>query len=80
MVESAMALQDIGGQAPRRRRQLLLADLCLARASRLLADTRDEALQVGFATAVQRWRPRRRAARAPSRCATSCSRRWRPRR
>jgi hypothetical protein len=53
LVESAMSLQDIGGQAPAPAK-LLLADLCLARASRLLADTRDERLQVGFAAAVQR--------------------------
>ena len=52
MVESALDLQDLGGQAPDPPR-LLLGDLCLARASRLLADTRDQRLQVEFARAVE---------------------------
>ena len=34
--------------------QLLLGDLCLARASRLLAGARDQRLQVAFARAVER--------------------------
>jgi hypothetical protein len=53
LVESAVALQDLGGRPPAPP-QLLLGDLCLARASRLLADTRDQGLQVGFARAVER--------------------------
>jgi len=52
MVESAMELQTSGGRAPAPP-QLLLGDLCLARASRLLAETRDQRLQIGFARAVE---------------------------
>jgi hypothetical protein len=52
MVESAVELQDLGGRPPNPPR-LLLGDLCLARASRLLAGTRDQRLQVGFARAVE---------------------------
>jgi hypothetical protein len=52
LVESALELQDLGGQAPNPPR-LLLGDLCLARASRLLARTRDQRLQVGFARAME---------------------------
>lgn len=53
LVESAAALQDLGGTAPEPA-QLLLGDLCLARASRLLAETGDTRLQVAFALAVER--------------------------
>lgn len=53
LVESAVELQALGGSPPGPR-DLLLGDLCLARASRLLAGTRDERLQVGFARAVER--------------------------
>jgi hypothetical protein len=53
MVESAVALQGLGGRPPDPPR-LLLGDLCLARASRLLADARDQRLQIGFARAVER--------------------------
>jgi hypothetical protein len=53
LVESAVDLQRLGGPAPHPP-QLLLGDLCLARASRLLAETGDQALQVGFAQAVER--------------------------
>ena len=53
LVESAVALQDLGRTAPDPPR-LLLGDLCLARASRLLADTHDTELQVAFAEAVER--------------------------
>ena len=52
LVESALALQDLGGGPPDPPR-LLLGDLCLARASRLLAETRDQRLQVAFARAVE---------------------------
>jgi hypothetical protein len=52
MVESAVALQGLGGRPPDPAR-LLLGDLCLARASRLLADARDQRLQIGFARAVE---------------------------
>jgi len=53
LVESAVALQDLGRTAPEPA-QLLLGDLCLARASRLLAETGDTRLQVAFALAVER--------------------------
>ena len=52
MVESALELQTRGGRAPAPP-QLLLGDLCLARASRLLAETRDQRLKIGFARAVE---------------------------
>jgi hypothetical protein len=52
LVESALELQRLGRGAPDPPR-LLLGDLCLARASRLLADTRDQELQVAFAAAVE---------------------------
>jgi hypothetical protein len=52
MVESAIELQT-GGRPPGPP-QLLLGDLCLARASRLLAETRDQRLQICFARAVER--------------------------
>ena len=53
LVEAAASLQGLGGPAPAPAR-LLLGDLCLARASRLLAETRDQRLQVRFAQAVER--------------------------
>ena len=53
LVESAVELQGLGGPAPDPLR-LLLGDLCLARASRLLAECGDQRLQVGFARAVER--------------------------
>jgi hypothetical protein len=53
LVESAAELQRLGVGSPDPP-QLLLGDLCLARASRLLAGTRDQRLQVGFARAVER--------------------------
>ena len=53
LVESAVALQRLGGPAPDPL-HLLLGDLCLARASRLLAESGDQRLQVGFARAVER--------------------------
>jgi hypothetical protein len=53
LVEAAAELQALGRGAPEPGR-LLIGDLCLARASRLLADTRDTRLQVGFARAVER--------------------------
>jgi hypothetical protein len=52
LVESALELQRLGCGAPDPPR-LLLGDLCLARASRLLADTRNQELQVAFAAAVE---------------------------
>lgn len=52
LVESAVTLQDLGRSAPEPP-QLLLGDLCLARASRLVAATGDTRLQVAFAEAVE---------------------------
>lgn len=53
LVESGIELQMLGGEAPKPP-ELLLGDLCLARASRLLAEAGDQRLQVGFARAVER--------------------------
>ena len=52
LVETALDLQGLGQEAAQAG-QLLLADLCLARASRLLADLADQRLQVGFARAIE---------------------------
>ena len=52
LVEIALELQQLGGEAPTPP-DLLRGDLCLARASRLLADTRDRRLQVAFARAIE---------------------------
>ncbi len=53
LVETAVQLQGLGVRvaAPS---ELLTGDLCLARASRLLADTRDQHLQVAFASAIEK--------------------------
>ena len=53
LVETGIALQGVGSHlaAPG---ELLLGDLCLARASRLLADAADQGLQVAFARVVER--------------------------
>jgi hypothetical protein len=52
LVEVALGLQRLGRPAPSAP-DLLRGDLCLARASRLLADTRDTRLQVSFARAIE---------------------------
>ena len=52
LVEIALELQQLGRPAPSAP-DLLRGDLCLARASRLLADTRDRRLQVAFARAIE---------------------------
>jgi hypothetical protein len=52
LVETALGLQELGRPAAAPG-PLLLADLCLARASRLLADVADQRLQVGFARAIE---------------------------
>ncbi len=52
LVETALGLQRLGRPAPPPP-DLLRGDLCLARASRLLADTRDQRLQVAFARAIE---------------------------
>jgi hypothetical protein len=53
LVETGIRLQGVGSHvaAPG---QLLLGDLCLARASRLLADIADQRLQIAFARVVER--------------------------
>lgn len=52
LVETAIDLQGLGREvAPPG--ALLIGDLCLARASRLLSDARDQRLQVAFAEAVE---------------------------
>lgn len=53
MVEAAAELQGLGGPAAGAL-DLLLGDLCLARASRLLAATGDQRLQVGFARVIEK--------------------------
>jgi hypothetical protein len=52
LVEVAVRLQRLGGEAAGPG-DLLAGDLCLARASRLLADAGDQRLQVAFARAVE---------------------------
>ncbi len=53
LVETGVTLQGLGVHtAPAG--ELLIGDLCLARASRLLADAGDQDLQVAFARAVER--------------------------
>lgn len=53
LVETGIGLQGVGSHvaAPA---DLLLGDLCLARASRLLADVADQKLQIAFARVVER--------------------------
>ena len=52
LVETGVSLQGLGAYtAPAG--ELLIGDLCLARASRLLADAGDRDLQVAFARAVE---------------------------
>ena len=53
LVEAGLSLQGIGSHAAGHG-ELLLGDLCLARASRLLADAGDQRLQVAFARTVER--------------------------
>ncbi len=52
LVETAVHLQGLGREVVQAG-PLLLGDLCLARASRLLSDAGDQALQVSFASAVE---------------------------
>jgi hypothetical protein len=65
LVETGVTLQGIGSHlaAPG---ELLLGDLCLARASRLLADVADQKLQVAFARVVERVSSESAAGRAVS--------------
>ena len=53
LVETGVTLQGVGSHVARPM-ELLLGDLCLARASRLLADAGDQALQVAFARVIER--------------------------
>lgn len=52
LVEIGVRLQGLGGKAAAPPR-LLMGDLCLARASRLLADAAPESIQVAFARAIE---------------------------
>ncbi len=53
LVETALGLQRLGDDAAAPP-ELLLGDLCLARASLLLAEAGDQSLQVAFARVVER--------------------------
>lgn len=53
LVETGVTLQGVGDHVARPM-ELLLGDLCLARASRLLADVGDQRLQIAFARVVER--------------------------
>jgi hypothetical protein len=53
LIEVGLRLQGLGGQAAPAP-TLLMGDLCLARASRLLADTAPQNVQVAFARAIER--------------------------
>jgi hypothetical protein len=52
LIEAGIQLQGLGGRAAPAA-ELLMGDLCLARASRILADTGSQSLQVGFARAIE---------------------------
>jgi len=52
LIEVGIRLQGLGGRAAPPP-ILLMGDLCLARASRLLADTATQAVQVAFAQAIE---------------------------
>jgi len=52
LIEAGLRLQGLGGsEAPAA--ALLMGDLCLARASRLIADTASQDLQIAFARAIE---------------------------
>ncbi len=52
LIEAGLRLQGLGGRAAPAA-ALLMGDLCLARASRILADTASQGLQVAFARAIE---------------------------
>lgn len=52
LIEVGIRLQGLGGRAAPPP-TLLMGDLCLARASRLLADTASQAVQVAFASTIE---------------------------
>ena len=53
LIEAGLRLQGLGDRAAPAA-ALLMGDLCLARASRLLADHASQTLQVAFARAIER--------------------------
>ena len=53
LVEAALDLQGLGRETPQPA-EILAGDLCLARASRLLAETGSQRLQIAFARVVER--------------------------
>jgi hypothetical protein len=52
LIEVGIRLQGLGGRAAPPP-TLLMGDLCLARASRLLADSASQAVQIAFAQAIE---------------------------
>ena len=52
LIEAGLRMQGLGGRAAPAA-ALLMGDLCLARASRLLADSASRKLQVAFARAIE---------------------------
>ena len=52
LIEAGIRLQGLGGRAAPAA-SLLMGDLCLARASRLLADSAPQNLQIAFARAIE---------------------------
>jgi hypothetical protein len=52
LIEVGLRLQGLGGSAAPAA-ALLMGDLCLARASRLIADTASQDLQIAFARAIE---------------------------
>jgi hypothetical protein len=52
LIEAGLRLQGLGGSAAPPA-ELLMGDLCLARASRLIADTASQDLQIAFARAIE---------------------------
>ena len=52
LIEAGIRLQGLGGHAAPAA-ALLMGDLCLARASRLIADTAAQSLQIAFARAIE---------------------------
>jgi hypothetical protein len=52
LIEAGLRLQGLGGPAAPAA-ALLMGDLCLARASRLIADTASQDLQIAFARAIE---------------------------
>ena len=52
LIEAGIKLQGLGGRAAPPA-ELLMGDLCLARASRIIADTASQDLQIAFARAIE---------------------------